>query len=65
MLQLSGSNITEDGRLKYTMDKNGKPRDLVLVEQAKEILKKYRSSEVKSTDYIFPFLNNDENMPNI
>lgn len=56
LLQLRWSNITSDGRINYTMNKNSKNRDMVLVPQALEILKNYVSHESKPTDYIFPFL---------
>lgn len=38
---------------------NHKDRDLVLVEQALEILSHYHSDGVKPDDYIFPLLDND------
>ena len=60
LLQLRWQNITKDLRLIYTMNKNDKPRDLVLVRAAVEILNKYYSHDTtKPTDYIFPFLNNE------
>ena len=56
LLQLRWCNITSDGRLNYQMGKNHKTRDLVLVEQAADILKQYRKPISKATDYIFPFM---------
>ena len=56
LLQLRWCNITSDGRLNYQMGKNHKTRDLVLVEQAADILKKYRKPTSKATDFIFPFM---------
>ena len=55
LLQLRWDNIQE-GRLVYTMGKNGKGRDLELVEDAQRILDLYRVEDAKGTDYIFPFL---------
>ena len=40
------------------MGKNHKDRDLVLVEQALEILRYYHTDEAKPDDYIFPLLDN-------
>ena len=42
------------GRLHYQMGKNHKERDLLLVEQAIEILRHYQREDAKATDYIFP-----------
>jgi site-specific recombinase XerD len=56
LIQLRWHNITSDGRLNYQMGKNHKVRDLVLVEQAKEILKHYAKEDSKATDFIFPLL---------
>jgi len=59
LIQLRWRNITESGRLHYQMGKNHKDRDLVLVEQALEILRYYHTDEVKPDDYIFPLLDNN------
>lgn len=59
LIQLRWRNITEDGRLHYQMGKNHKDRDLLLVEQALEILSYYHNDKVKPDDYIFPLLSND------
>lgn len=56
LIQLRWRNITESGRLHYQMDKNHKDRDLVLVDQALEILGYYHTDDVKPEDYIFPLL---------
>lgn len=56
LLQLRWCNITSEGRLNYQMGKNHKTRDLVLVEQAADILKQYRKPDSKATDFIFPFM---------
>lgn len=58
LIQLRWRNITESGRLHYQMGKNHKDRDLVLVEQALEILRYYHTDEAKPDDYIFPLLDN-------
>lgn len=55
-LQLRWSNITSEGRLNYQMGKNHKTRDLGLLPEALEILKKYRKPNAKHNDYIFPLL---------
>lgn len=59
LIQLRWCNVTENGRLHYQMGKNHKDRDLVLVEQALEILSHYHREDAKATDYIFPLLSND------
>ena len=59
LIQLRWRNITDDGRLHYQMGKNHKDRDLLLVEQALEILSYYHNDKVKPDDYIFPLLSND------
>lgn len=60
LIQLRWCNITSDGRLNYQMGKNHKDRDLVLVEQAKNILQYYYKKGVKPSDYIFPLLDINE-----
>lgn len=59
LIQLRWRNVTENGRLHYQMGKNHKDRDLVLVEQALEILGHYHREDVKPDDYIFPLLDNE------
>lgn len=59
LIQLRWSNISASGRLRYQMGKNHKERDLVLVDQAIEILQYYNNDDVRSSDYIFPLLSND------
>lgn len=56
LIQLRWNNITSDGRLFYSMGKNHKIRDLILVEQAKEILNHYSKLDKKANNYIFPLL---------
>lgn len=57
LIQLRWCNI-KGNRLNYQMGKNHKVRDLELVPQALDILKHYYSENTKSTDYIFPLLDN-------
>ncbi|WP_305383786.1 site-specific integrase [uncultured Duncaniella sp.] len=59
LIQLRWGNVTASGRLHYQMGKNHKERDLLLVEQAIEILRHYQREDAKATDYIFPLLSND------
>ena len=59
LIQLRWGNVTGCGRLHYQMGKNHKERDLLLVEQAVEILRHYHREDAKATDYIFPLLSND------
>lgn len=59
LIQLRWRNVTENGRLHYQMGKNHKDRDLVLVEQALEILSYYHRGDVKPDDYMFPLLDNE------
>ena len=59
LIQLRWGNVTASGRLHYQMGKNHKERDLLLVEQAIEILRHYQREDTKATDYIFPLLSND------
>lgn len=59
LIQLRWGNVTASGRLHYQMGKNHKDRDLLLIEQAIEILHHYQRDDAKATDYIFPLLSND------
>ena len=59
LIQLRWGNVTASGRLHYQMGKNHKERDLLLIEQAIEILRHYQRDDAKATDYIFPLLSND------
>lgn len=56
LIQLRWCNITDDGRIRYTMGKNNKPRDIKLIPAALDILKHYRKDDAQPTDYIFPLL---------
>ena len=51
--------MTSFGRLHYQMGVNSKERDLLLMEQALEILSHYHNDKVKPDDYISPPLSND------
>ncbi len=55
---LKWSNIKDDDRLHYIMSKNKKLVNSALPQQALEILKYYKKSDAKDTDYIFPLLKN-------
>lgn len=59
LIQLRWGNVTGSGRLHYQMGKNHKERDLLLVEQAVEILRHYHREDAKAKDYIFPLLSNE------
>jgi len=59
-MQLRWCNIKENGRLDYIMGKSGKIRSILLLPPALKILEYYKSKETKETDFIFPFLKNDE-----
>lgn len=56
LLQLRWLNVTDSGRLQYDMGKNHKHRDLILVDQAIEILRHYHSEGIDTNQYIFPML---------
>ena len=58
LIQLRWGNITSEERLVYTMGKNHKSRELILVAQAKKILSYYYKEDAKATDYLFPMLDN-------
>lgn len=56
LIQLRWCNITNEGRLVYTMGKTNRPRDLKLIPDALDILHHYKTDDTKPTDYIFPLL---------
>lgn len=56
LLMLKWKYITTEGRLEYDMQKNGKQKNLLLIPQAKEIIKKYYKDNQNLESYIFPFL---------
>lgn len=58
VIQLRWLNF-ENGRLTYQMGKNYKIVDVKLVPKAEMILAAYRKQGDKSTDYVFPYLDND------
>lgn len=58
IIQLRWRNIVGD-RLIYTMTKNGKKVDVILVQDAVNILKHYREPGQRPEHYIFPYLDND------
>lgn len=61
-IQLRGTFISKADdtyRLKYTMDKTGKEKNMLLIPEAIEILKKYIDLDNTTTDYVFPYLNNN------
>ena len=60
VLTLRWKNL-DGNRLVYAMAKTGKVRSLVLVEQAMEIVDRYRTDGSQPSDFIFPFL--DGNSP--
>lgn len=61
LIQLKWHNVICNGsRLQYTMQKNNKRQDIVLVKQAQEILQHYYTENSKPTEYIFPLLSNDK-----
>jgi len=59
LLQLRWCNITPDGRLEYSMGKTSSDRSIKLLPQSLNILKLYKASKEKETDFIFPFLDNN------
>lgn len=62
LIQLRGTNIKyEDGnwRICYRMDKTSTEKSIKLFPEALEIIKKYVNLKNRTTDYIFPLLDND------
>lgn len=59
LIQLRWRNITSENKLEYVMDKNGKKRDVPLIEDAIAILDAYRKEDSSLDDYIFPLLDNN------
>jgi integrase len=58
IIQLRWRNIVGD-RLIYTMSKNGKMVNVILVQDAIKILKLYQKDELRPAYYIFPYLDNN------
>lgn len=62
LLRLRGTNIQKDGttwRLVYEMEKTGKMKSLKIIRQTFAILSRYIDFEKLTSDYIFPFLDNN------
>lgn len=59
LLQFRWCNI-KNGRIEYHMGKTGKFRSIKLLPDAQRILDIYEPQRNKETDYIFPFLSNNE-----
>ncbi len=57
-IRLRWRNIVGD-RLIYTMNKNGKQVNVILVQEAERILKLYRRPGQRPQHYIFPYLDNN------
>lgn len=61
LIQLRGTNIVyENGswRICYRMDKTATSKDILLLPEALEIIKKYVDLNQRTSDYIFPLLDN-------
>lgn len=56
LIQLRWRNIISKERIEYQMAKNSKPRDMILVPQARDILAYYWTESAKPNDYVFPLL---------
>jgi site-specific recombinase XerD len=63
LIQLTWSNV-KDGRLEYTMMKNGKQRSVKLMPKALDILKLYKKEDNQTEHFIFPFLRDNINRVN-
>lgn len=62
LIQLRGNNIIyENGswRICYRMDKTATSKDILLLPEALEIIKEYVDLNQRTSNYIFPLLNND------
>ncbi len=64
LLQIKWENLSNEGRLEYVMDKNGKVRTLKLNKEAIALLGLYKASRNTSKGFIFPFLRNDLKVEN-
>jgi site-specific recombinase XerD len=64
LLQIKWENLSNEGRLEYVMNKNGKVRTLKLNKEALAILKPYKNMKGSKKGFIFPFLRNDLNSSN-
>lgn len=64
LIQLRGTNIVyENGgwRISYRMDKTSTAKEILLLPEAIEIITKYIDFKNKTTEYIFPLLDNNAN----
>lgn len=61
VIQLRWGNLVDDSRLVYWMQKTKKIRNIVLTDQARGIIDKYRREKPLPHYFIFPFL--DDNAP--
>ena len=63
LIQLRGTNIVHESntwRISYRMDKTSARKEILLIPEALDILKKYINLEKRNSDYIFPLLDNNE-----
>lgn len=49
----------QEGRILYTMAKNGKRRDMKLIQQVLKIIATYKKEDAKPNDYLFPLLKDE------
>ena len=62
MIQLRGTNIVYANggwRISYRMNKTERIKEILLVDEALRIVKKYVDLQNRTTDYIFPLLDNN------
>jgi integrase/recombinase XerD len=60
-VQLKWSNLSGN-RLTYVMSKTGLERTINLISLAQIMIEEYKTDQVKPTDFIFPFLSNQEDL---
>lgn len=61
LIQLRGTNIVHENdnwRICYRMDKTATTKDILLLPEALEIIKEYVDLNKRTTDYVFPLLDN-------
>lgn len=61
LIQLRGTNIIHENgnwRIRYRMDKTSTNKDILLLPEALEIIKKYVDLNKRTSNYIFPLLDN-------
>jgi len=63
LIQLRGTNIVYDGgwRISYRMDKTDTIKEILLLPESLEIITRYVDLEKRTTDYVFPLLDNGTN----